>query len=82
MFPLVQSVRMAAKFEAFVRSDPRFDIPHTRHLGMVVFRLIGENELTEKLLKKLNSSGKLHCVPASLKGTYVIRWVSENYILV
>ena len=65
---------MAAKFEAFVRSDPRFDIPHARHLGMVVFRLIGENELTEKLLKKLNSSGKLHCVPASLKGTYVIRW--------
>ncbi|MCL4150932.1 UNVERIFIED_CONTAM: hypothetical protein GTU68_017385 [Idotea baltica] len=41
---------------------------------MVVFRLKGENELTEKLLKKINSSGKLHCVPASLKGQYVIRY--------
>ncbi|KAB7499237.1 Histidine decarboxylase, partial [Armadillidium nasatum] len=67
-------VRMAQKFEAFLKSDQRFEIPAARHLGMVVFRLKGENELTEKLLKKLNSSGKLHCVPASLKGKYVIRY--------
>ena len=72
LFPS-QSVRMAAKFEAFVRSDQRFEIPFVRHLGMVVFRLVGDNELTEKLLKKLNSSGQVHCVPASLKGIYVIR---------
>jgi histidine decarboxylase len=41
---------------------------------MVVFRIRGENELTEKLLKRLNSRGNLHCVPASLKGKYVIRF--------
>lgn len=64
---------MAQKFEAFVKSDPRFEIPVQRHLGMVVFRLKGENQLTEKLLKKVNSTGKLHCVPACLKGQYVIR---------
>ncbi|XP_076035574.1 histidine decarboxylase isoform X2 [Oratosquilla oratoria] len=69
-----EGVRMAQKFEAFVRADPRFEIPAARHLGMVVFRLKGENDLTEKLLKKLNSSGKLHCVPACLKGKYVIRF--------
>lgn len=69
---------MAQKFEAFLKSDQRFEIPATRHLGMVVFRLKGENELTEKLLKKLNSSGKLHCVPASLKGKYVIRYEMIN----
>jgi hypothetical protein len=28
--------------------------------GMVVFRLKGENDMTEKLLKKLNGSGKAH----------------------
>ncbi|KAK4303684.1 hypothetical protein Pmani_024313 [Petrolisthes manimaculis] len=65
---------MAQKFEAFVKSDPRFEIPVARHLGMVVFRLKGENQLTEKLLKKVNSTGKLHCVPACLKGQYVIRF--------
>lgn len=41
---------------------------------MVVFRIKGENELTEKLLKRLNHRGKLHCVPSSLKGRYVIRF--------
>lgn len=41
---------------------------------MVVFRLRGDNELTERLLKRLNASGKIHCVPAALKGRYVIRF--------
>ncbi|KAK8385970.1 hypothetical protein O3P69_010605 [Scylla paramamosain] len=78
-----EGVRMAQKFEAFVKSDPRFEIPYARHLGMVVFRLKGENELTEKLLKKINSTGKLHCVPACLKGKYVIRFtVTSTYTTV
>ena len=59
---------MAAKFEALVLADGRFEIPAKRHLGLVVFRLIGENILTERLLKRINSKGNLHCVPASLKG--------------
>ena len=58
---------MAKEFEAMVKSDARFEIPATRHLGMVVFRLKGPNDLTEMLLKKINTSGKLHCVPAALK---------------
>lgn len=41
--------------------------------GMVVFRIKGDNDLTEKLLKRLNYRGNIHCVPASLKGKYVIR---------
>ena len=48
-------MRLAGKFEALVRSDSRFEIPATRHLGMVVFRLKGDCAMTEKLLKKLNS---------------------------
>jgi len=34
-----QGVRLAKKFEALVRSDRRFEVPATRRLGMVVFRL-------------------------------------------
>ena len=49
---------MAQLFEQLVGSDERFEIPVERHLGMVVFRLKGENEMTEKLLKKLNGSGE------------------------
>lgn len=55
---LSQGVRLAQKFEALVLSDPRFEIPAKRHLGMVVFRLVGDNELTERLLKRINSNGR------------------------
>lgn len=34
----------------------------------------GDNELTELLLRRLNSSGAVHMVPASLQGRYVIRF--------
>ena len=54
-----ENVRLAGKFEALVRSDTRFEIPASRHLGMVVFRLKGDCAMTEKLLKKLNS--RLDC---------------------
>ncbi|XP_022658960.1 histidine decarboxylase-like isoform X2 [Varroa destructor] len=69
-----RGVHLAELFESLVMSDQRFEIPAKRHLGMVVFRLRGANILTERLLKKLNSSGRIHCVPASLKGIYVIRF--------
>ncbi|KAF4519118.1 hypothetical protein B566_EDAN010540 [Ephemera danica] len=69
-----EGVRLAQKFEALVRSDPRFEVAAPRHLGLVVFRLRGENEPTERLLKRLNAGGQLHCVPASLRGAYVIRF--------
>lgn len=69
-----QGVRLAQKFEALVLADARFEIPVVRHLGMVVFRLRGDNDLTEKLLKRLNARGQLHCVPAALKDRYVIRF--------
>ncbi|XP_043218908.1 histidine decarboxylase-like [Amphibalanus amphitrite] len=69
-----EGVRLASKFEEMVHSDPRFEVAAPRHLGLICFRLRGDNQLTEKLLKRLNSNGRIHCVPASLKGNYVIRF--------
>ena len=40
----------------------------------MVFRLVGDNVITESLWKKLNSRGKIHCVPAIIKQKYVIRF--------
>ncbi|XP_065072637.1 histidine decarboxylase [Ochlerotatus camptorhynchus] len=75
-----EGVRLAQKFEALVLADHRFEIPAARHLGMVVFRIKGDNELTEKLLKRLNHRGNQHAVPASLKGKYVIRFtITSTY---
>lgn len=42
--------------------------------GLVVFRIKGDNEITERLLKRLNHRGNIHCIPSSLKGKYVIRF--------
>ncbi|KAB0805609.1 hypothetical protein PPYR_02579 [Photinus pyralis] len=69
-----EGVRLAQKFESLLSADCRFEIAARRHLGLVVFRLVGENHLTEKLLKRLNSRGNLHCVPAAIKDKYVIRF--------
>ena len=54
-----QGVHLAKLFEQLVSTDDRFEVPVERHMGMVVFRLKGENEMTEKLLKKLNGSGNV-----------------------
>ena len=70
----IKGVRLAQKFEALILGDNRFEVPAQRHLGMVVFRLKGANDQTEKLLKRLNFRGNMHAVPASLKGKYVIRF--------
>ncbi|XP_071446596.1 histidine decarboxylase isoform X2 [Hetaerina americana] len=77
-----EGVRLAKEFEHMVLSDKRFIIAAPRHLGLVVFRLAGVldggdgdgDAATEILLKRLNASGKMHAVPASLRGRYVIRF--------
>ncbi|XKL65837.1 hypothetical protein PGB90_009257 [Kerria lacca] len=75
-----EGVKRAQKFESLVRSDSRFLIPAIRHLGLVVFSLQHGNHLTERLLKRLNTQGDIHCVPAALKDKYVIRFtVSSQY---
>ncbi|XP_028562077.2 histidine decarboxylase [Podarcis muralis] len=65
---------MAKYFESLVRSDPLFEIPAKRHLGLVVFRLKGPNWMTEKVLKDLNKSGKLFVIPATVHDKFIIRF--------
>ncbi|KAL4216522.1 hypothetical protein ACF0H5_024245 [Mactra antiquata] len=75
-----EGVRLAKYFEEKVRNDTRFEIPAERHLGMVVFRVQGDNARTELLLQRLNRSGKLHMVPAAIKGKYIMRFtVTSQY---
>lgn len=67
-------VRLAKLFESLIRNDSRFSINNQVILGLVCFRLIGSNALNQRLLSMINASGKLHMVPASLNGRYVIRF--------
>ncbi|EFN70383.1 Histidine decarboxylase [Camponotus floridanus] len=52
-----EGVRLAQKFEALVFADARFEITAPRHLGLVVFRLRGENTLTEHTKQKNENFG-------------------------
>ncbi|GFX59114.1 tyrosine decarboxylase [Trichonephila clavipes] len=69
-----EHVRLAKKFESLVQKDDRFVVANQVHFGLVCFRLKGSNNLNQKLLSSINASGKLHMVPASLSGNYVIRF--------
>merc|ERR1712203_918198 len=42
-------------------------------VGLVCFKLVGNNDLNKKLLSMINNSGRLHMVPTYMKDEYVIR---------
>ncbi|KAI7806955.1 aromatic-L-amino-acid decarboxylase [Triplophysa rosa] len=67
-------VGLAKEFECLVRADQRFEICADVVLGLVCFRLKGSNELTETLLKRINSARKIHLVPCQLAGKFVLRF--------
>ena len=66
--------RLAKYFESYVRQDERFEVCNKVMVGLVCFRLKGTDEVNQVLLSTINSSGKLHMVPASVNDNYVIRF--------
>ncbi|KAK0393831.1 hypothetical protein QR680_000421 [Steinernema hermaphroditum] len=69
-----EHVRLAKKMESLLRADERFEIVGDVIMGLVCFRMRGSNENNQYLLTKLNSSGRIHMVPASLGDRFVIRF--------
>lgn len=61
-------------------ADDLFEIVGDVLMGLVCFRLRASDEINQNLLTKLNSSGLIHMVPASLSDRFVIRFCvcSEN----
>ncbi|VDK43167.1 unnamed protein product [Anisakis simplex] len=69
-----EHVRLAKKFEQLIRADDTFEIVGDVLMGLVCFRMKASNETNQALLTKLNSSGRIHMVPASLNQQFVIRF--------
>ncbi|EGT59616.1 hypothetical protein CAEBREN_09476 [Caenorhabditis brenneri] len=69
-----EHVRLAKKMEALLRADPKFEIVNEVIMGLVCFRMKGDDELNQTLLTRLNASGRIHMVPASLGDRFVIRF--------
>uniref|UniRef100_A0A914VWP3 Aromatic-L-amino-acid decarboxylase n=1 Tax=Plectus sambesii TaxID=2011161 RepID=A0A914VWP3_9BILA len=64
---------LAQRFADLVAADSRFEIPAPVHLGLVCFRLKGENAASEKLLKLINEDRRIHLVPAKAHDIYFLR---------
>ncbi|XP_076006569.1 aromatic-L-amino-acid decarboxylase [Genypterus blacodes] len=69
-----KQVALAKEFEGLVRADKRFEICAEVIVGLVCFRLKGPNELSEALLKKINTCKQIHLVPCNLSGHFVLRF--------
>lgn len=69
-----EHVRLAKKMEAMLRADAKFEIVNEVIMGLVCFRMKGDDETNQTLLTRLNASGRIHMVPASLGDRFVIRF--------
>lgn len=74
-------IALAKHFEKLVRSDNRFSLETEARLGLVCFRLLVPNvtgEILDKLnmefVQRMNKSGKIHLIPTSFHGKYIIRF--------
>uniref|UniRef100_A0A3Q2P3T7 Histidine decarboxylase n=1 Tax=Fundulus heteroclitus TaxID=8078 RepID=A0A3Q2P3T7_FUNHE len=67
-------IEMAKLLESHIRSDPNFEVPAERHLGLVVFCLKAGNTLTQELLRRLTRSGTMYLIPAEIQTKRIIRF--------
>lgn len=65
---------MAKHFEKLVLSNDKYEIVGEVTMGLVCFRLKGENGPNEELLKRINEDGKIHMVPSKIGETYFLRF--------
>ncbi|CAJ1049427.1 histidine decarboxylase [Xyrichtys novacula] len=67
-------IEMAKLLESHMRSDPNFEIPAERHLGLVVFCMKRGNALTQELLRRLTQTGAMYLIPANINTKRIIRF--------
>ncbi|XP_047437670.1 histidine decarboxylase [Mugil cephalus] len=67
-------IEMAKLLECHIKSDPNFEVPAKRHLGLVVFCLKAGNALTQELLRRLTRSGTMYLIPADIHTKRIIRF--------
>lgn len=63
----------AKQFEALCRADNRFEIIGEVLMGLVCFRLKGDNQTNEALLKRINGRGNIHLVPSKINDVFFLR---------
>ncbi|XP_055639644.1 3,4-dihydroxyphenylacetaldehyde synthase [Toxorhynchites rutilus septentrionalis] len=67
-------ISLAQKFEAYVRSDSRFEVTSST-LALVCFRLKGDDSISKQLLDNITKRKKIFLIPAFFQGKYIIRFM-------
>ncbi|KAG5330113.1 DDC decarboxylase, partial [Acromyrmex heyeri] len=68
-------IKLAHLFETYVRSDDRFEITTEVILGLVCFRIKGDNSLTKELLDRLQARKKVYLIAGTHHHKLVARFV-------
>lgn len=63
-----EGVRLAEMLERFVKYDDRFELVVPRSLSLVCFRVAGEDDLTTRVIERVNATGKTFLSHASWPG--------------
>jgi aromatic-L-amino-acid decarboxylase len=66
-------VALASRFADLVRRDGRFEIVTEPVLGLVVFRVAGEDRLTTELMEAVNASGAAYLSHTKVEGRTALR---------
>lgn len=69
------TIKLAKIFENLVRSDSRFEIVTEVSMGLICFRMKGENNLTRQLLDRLSARKKIYIVAATYREKLIVRFV-------
>lgn len=73
-FHIRRHVELAQTFAQWINESDRFVLAAPAPLNLVCFRHVGGDEINERLLEQLNSSGDLYLTHTTLDGRYVLRF--------
>ncbi|XP_063983846.1 aromatic-L-amino-acid decarboxylase-like [Diachasmimorpha longicaudata] len=68
------SIEMAKRFESHVVSDNNFELVTQRSMGLVCFRMKGDNSLTRQLLDRLMARKHIYLIAATYREKLIIRF--------
>ena len=73
-------VELARRFARWVEDSPRFEVVAPVPLNLVCFRHVGGDTTTERLLERLNASGRLYLTHTRLNDRYTLRMcIGQTY---
>ncbi len=76
---LREHVRLAELFEGWVRDEPGWEVTAPRHFSLVCFRLDASDEDNERLLERVNDSGKVFLSHTRFADRYQLRLAVGNF---